>query len=143
MNIFDWAGEQLYGWYFLSAPVKKKSIALSNTGIMLRQAITQSNTQLRRNTVKTFSTSSAVLAGRQPGNRRRAEKKFDVDFMPKFDFDDQTTIGHNLFENIREVRQYLRKTEYELPKLSGTFIFDISKKKKLTHPWFFSLCQTF
>lgn len=86
---------------------------------MLRQVITQNNRQLHNTAVKQFSTSSAVLAGRQFGNRRAATKKFDVDFMPKFNFDDQTTIGHNLFENIREVRQYLRKTEYELPKLSG------------------------
>lgn len=72
------------------------------------------------NAVRQFSTTSIVLAGRQGGGqRRKAEKKFDVDFMPKFDFDDQTTIGHSLFENIREVRQYLRKTEFELPKLNG------------------------
>ena len=31
----------------------------------------------------------------------------------------QTTIGHELFDNIREVRKYLRKAQYELPKLSG------------------------
>lgn len=70
--------------------------------------------------VRQFSSTSVALAGRQGGGqRRKAEKKFDVDFMPKFDFDDQTTIGHSLFENIREVRQYLRKTEFELPKLNG------------------------
>lgn len=70
--------------------------------------------------VRQFSSTSIALAGRQGGGqRRKAEKKFDVDFMPKFDFDDQTTIGHSLFENIREVRQYLRKTEFELPKLNG------------------------
>ncbi|EIE76552.1 hypothetical protein RO3G_01256 [Rhizopus delemar RA 99-880] len=38
--------------------------------------------------------------------------------MPRFEFDDQTTLGHNLFDNIRQVRQYLRKTEFELPKLN-------------------------
>ncbi|KAI8637955.1 mitochondrial ribosomal subunit protein-domain-containing protein [Parasitella parasitica] len=69
--------------------------------------------------MKQFSTSSIALAGRQTGTRRKAEKKFDVDFMPKFNFDDQTTVGHNLFDNIRQVRQYLRKTEFELPKLNA------------------------
>lgn len=73
--------------------------------------------------IRQFSSTSIALAGRQGGGqRRKAEKKFDVDFMPKFDFDDQTTIGHSLFENIREVRQYLRKTEFELPKLNGKLL---------------------
>ncbi|KAI9266773.1 mitochondrial ribosomal subunit protein-domain-containing protein [Phascolomyces articulosus] len=68
---------------------------------------------------RTFSSASAAMAGRQGGRFRKPEKKFDVDYMEKFDFDDQTTIGHELFENIRNVRQYLRKTEYELPKLQS------------------------
>lgn len=83
---------------------------------MLKQVV---NINTNKVALKQFSTSSIALAGRQTGGRRKAEKKFDVDFMPKFDFDDQTTIGHNLFENIREVRKYLRKTEFELPKLNG------------------------
>ncbi|KAI8075392.1 mitochondrial ribosomal subunit protein-domain-containing protein [Gilbertella persicaria] len=83
---------------------------------MLKQVIVRQNTA--KVTIKQFSTSSVALAGRQTP-RRKAEKKFDVSFMPKFDFDDQTTIGHNLFENIREVRKYLRKTEFELPKLNA------------------------
>ncbi|KAG2226714.1 hypothetical protein INT45_001061 [Circinella minor] len=66
---------------------------------------------------RAFSSTSASLAGRQGGRFRKPEKKFDVAYMEKFEFDDQTTIGHELFENIRTVRQYLRKTEYELPKL--------------------------
>ncbi|KAI8972502.1 mitochondrial ribosomal subunit protein-domain-containing protein [Pilobolus umbonatus] len=79
---------------------------------MLRRTLTQSQ--------RSFSTAPVILAGRQSlGGRRKAEKKFDVDFMPKFEFDDQTSVGHNLFDNIREVRQYLRKTEFELPKLSA------------------------
>ncbi|KAI8071326.1 mitochondrial ribosomal subunit protein-domain-containing protein [Gongronella butleri] len=69
--------------------------------------------------VRTFTSTSAALAGRQGNRFRKPEKKFDVDFMEPFQFDDQTTIGHELFENIREVRQYLRKTQYELPKLSA------------------------
>lgn len=85
---------------------------------MLRQVVNKGSVLP---TIRQFSTTSIVLAGRQGagGQRRKAEKKFDVEFMPKFDFDDQTTIGHSLFENIREVRQYLRKTEFELPKLNG------------------------
>jgi hypothetical protein len=71
-----------------------------------------------KSNARSFSTAPAAFAGRQ-GVRRRPAKKFDVEEMPKFEFDDQTTIGHNLFDNIREVRQYLRKTEFELPKLSG------------------------
>jgi hypothetical protein len=85
---------------------------------MLKQVANKANVVPK--TVRHFSTTSIAFAGRQGGvQRRKAEKKFDVDFMPKFDFDDQTTIGHSLFENIREVRQYLRKTEFELPKLNG------------------------
>lgn len=85
---------------------------------MLNRVANKGNTL--PNAVRQISTTSVALAGRQVGGqRRKAEKKFDVDFMPKFDFDDQTTIGHSLFENIREVRQYLRKTEFELPKLNG------------------------
>ncbi|KAL0074703.1 mitochondrial ribosomal subunit protein-domain-containing protein [Phycomyces blakesleeanus] len=67
---------------------------------------------------RAFSASAAILAGRQVGRQRKPDKKFDVDHMEKFNFDDQTTIGHDLFENIREVRKYLRMTNYELPKLS-------------------------
>ncbi|KAG0164392.1 37S ribosomal protein S24, mitochondrial [Apophysomyces sp. BC1034] len=66
-----------------------------------------------------FSSASVAMAGRQGGRFRKPDKKYDVNHMEKFEFDDQTTIGHELFENIREVRRYLRKTEYELPKLSA------------------------
>ncbi|KAI9475547.1 MAG: mitochondrial ribosomal subunit protein-domain-containing protein [Benjaminiella poitrasii] len=87
---------------------------------MLRQVVQSCNSnKIGRVATRQFSVSSMTLAGRQMGSRRKAEKKYDVDFMPTFNFDDQTTIGHNLFDNIREVRQYLRKTEYELPKLSA------------------------
>jgi hypothetical protein len=67
---------------------------------------------------RALSTSAIQMAGRQrPG--RRSEHPFDVENMEKFNFDDQTTIGHELFDNIREVRHYLRKAKYEIPKLSG------------------------
>ncbi|ORX50953.1 hypothetical protein DM01DRAFT_1367792 [Hesseltinella vesiculosa] len=69
------------------------------------------------NAVRSFTSTSAALAGRQ-SRFRKPERKFDVENMEEFKFDDQTTMGHSLFENIREVRQYLRKTQYELPKLS-------------------------
>ncbi|KAI9363745.1 mitochondrial ribosomal subunit protein-domain-containing protein [Pilaira anomala] len=82
---------------------------------MLRQTVMKGNSL----SLRQFSTTNIALAGRQTGQRRKADKKFDVEFMPKFDFDDQTTIGHNLFENIRQVREYLRKTEFELPKLNA------------------------
>ncbi|GAB5589673.1 37S ribosomal protein S24 [Umbelopsis nana] len=66
---------------------------------------------------RALSTSVVQFAGRQkPG--RRSEHPFDVDNMEKFNFDDQTTIGHELFDNVREVRKYLRKAKYEIPKLS-------------------------
>lgn len=68
--------------------------------------------------MRALSTSAFQMAGRQrPG--RRSEHPFDVENMEKFNFDDQTTIGHELFDNIREVRHYLRKAKYEIPKLSG------------------------
>ncbi|KAI8890277.1 hypothetical protein K501DRAFT_206930 [Backusella circina FSU 941] len=87
---------------------------------MLKHTATASTKLAFQSTCKRqFSTAPVVLAGRQGGMRRKAEKKFDVDFMPKFDFDDQTTIGHTLFDNIRQVREYLRKTEFELPKLNA------------------------
>ncbi|RUS12513.1 hypothetical protein BC938DRAFT_478830, partial [Jimgerdemannia flammicorona] len=35
-----------------------------------------------------------------------------------FAFNDQTTVGHELYNNIKEVRKYLRKSVYELPQLS-------------------------
>ncbi|KAH8552942.1 mitochondrial ribosomal subunit protein-domain-containing protein [Umbelopsis sp. PMI_123] len=78
--------------------------------------------QLSRFTTKVgitraLSSSAVQNVGRQrPG--RRSEHPFDVDNMEKFNFDDQTTIGHELFDNIREVRSYLRKAKYEIPKLS-------------------------
>jgi hypothetical protein len=81
--------------------------------------------QLSRFTTKVgitraLSSSAVQNVGRQrPG--RRSEHPFDVDNMEKFNFDDQTTIGHELFDNIREVRSYLRKAKYEIPKLSGMF----------------------
>ncbi|CAO3647220.1 unnamed protein product [Cunninghamella blakesleeana] len=68
--------------------------------------------------IRLFSSTSIAMAGRQGGRFRKADKPYDVDQMEKFEFDNQTTIGHLLFENIREVRQYLRKTKYELPKLN-------------------------
>ncbi|CDS13300.1 hypothetical protein LRAMOSA05478 [Lichtheimia ramosa] len=68
---------------------------------------------------RAFASTTIALAGRQGGRFRRPEKKYDVDHMEQFQFDDQTTMGHDLFENIRTVRQYLRKTEYELPKLKS------------------------
>ncbi|ORY93306.1 mitochondrial ribosomal subunit protein-domain-containing protein [Syncephalastrum racemosum] len=70
-----------------------------------------------RPAVRSFSSSPVSQLGR--GRGRKPEKKFDVEHMERFQFDDQTTIGHELFENIRTVRQYLRKTEFELPKLSA------------------------
>jgi hypothetical protein len=71
---------------------------------------------------RALSTSVVQFAGRQkPG--RRSEHPFDVDNLEKFNFDDQTTIGHELFDNVREVRKYLRKAKYEIPKLSGTSLF--------------------
>lgn len=98
------------------SPVKTDPFFFYNIQNMLRQALVKPSTA--QVAIRQLSTSSPALAGRQ-SPRRKAEKKFDVDFMPKFDFDDQTTIGHTLFDNIREVRKYLRKTEFELPKLSG------------------------
>jgi hypothetical protein len=96
--------------------------------MMLKQVANKA--QVVPNIVRQFSTTSIALAGRQgPPQRRKAEKKFDVDFMPKFDFDDQTTIGHNLFENIREVRQYLRKAEFELPKLNGKILILLKQRE--------------
>ncbi|KAI8982007.1 mitochondrial ribosomal subunit protein-domain-containing protein [Mycotypha africana] len=86
---------------------------------MLRQAANLTQRTISQTAVKQFSTSSAALVGRQTTGRRKPAKKYDVDDMPKFNFDDQTTIGHELFNNIREVRKYLRKTEFELPKLSA------------------------
>lgn len=66
---------------------------------------------------RSFSSTATAMAGRQGPRFRKPENKYDIDHMEKFEFDDQTTIGHELFENIRQIRQYLRKTEYELPKL--------------------------
>jgi hypothetical protein len=94
---------------------------------MLKHTATASTKLVLRSTCKRqLSTAPVVLAGRQGGMRRKAEKKFDVDFMPRFDFDDQTTIGHTLFDNIRQVREYLRNTDFELPNLN----FKQKKKKK-------------
>lgn len=106
---------------------------------MLRQVVNKAN--VLPNATRQFSTTSVALAGRQGTGvqRRKAEKKFDVEFMPKFDFDDQTTIGHSLFENIREVRQYLRKTEFELPKLNGNFLKKSAPNFPTEHPLFFSV----
>ena len=74
-----------------------------------------------RPAVRSFSSSPVSQIGR--GRGRKPEKKFDVEHMERFQFDDQTTVGHELFENIRTVRQYLRKTEFELPKLNGKSYF--------------------
>ncbi|KAI9494086.1 mitochondrial ribosomal subunit protein-domain-containing protein [Zychaea mexicana] len=83
----------------------------------LARAAVQST--LTKPACRAFSSTAITMAGRQGGRFRKPEKKFDVNFMEKFDFDDQTTIGHELFENIRNIRQYLRKTEYELPRLQS------------------------
>ncbi|KAI8376253.1 mitochondrial ribosomal subunit protein-domain-containing protein [Radiomyces spectabilis] len=68
---------------------------------------------------RSFSAAPAVFAGRIGARTKKPAKKYDVEAMEPFEFDDQTTIGHDLFNNIREVRQYLRKTNYELPKLKA------------------------
>ncbi|CAO3697417.1 unnamed protein product [Rhizopus stolonifer] len=52
--------------------------------------------------IRSFSTAPVVLAGRQLG-RKKPAIKYNVDDMPKFEFDNQTTLGHLLFDNIREV----------------------------------------
>ncbi|KAG2181173.1 hypothetical protein INT43_008755 [Umbelopsis isabellina] len=82
--------------------------------IMLSSHVSRMTTKV--GITRALSTSAVQMAGRQrPG--RRSEHPFDVENMEKFNFDDQTTIGHELFDNIREVRKYLRKTKYEIPKL--------------------------
>ncbi|ORZ27777.1 mitochondrial ribosomal subunit protein-domain-containing protein [Lobosporangium transversale] len=43
----------------------------------------------------------------------------DVSNLEEFQFDDNTTTGYNVLEAQREVRQYLRITKYELPKLKA------------------------
>ncbi|KAG1437295.1 hypothetical protein G6F56_013176 [Rhizopus delemar] len=82
--------------------------------------------------IRSFSTAPVALAGRQLG-RKKPAIKYSVDDMPKFEFDDQTTLGHLLFDNIREVRKYLRKTEFELPKLNAPRADQILKFK--THSY--------
>lgn len=79
------------------------------------------------------------MAGRQGDRFKKPARKYDVGQMEEFAFDDQTTIGHELFENIRHVRQYLRKTKYELPKLSGKngwTTFDMNSINWLPLPFF-------
>ncbi|ORX94577.1 hypothetical protein K493DRAFT_221046 [Basidiobolus meristosporus CBS 931.73] len=59
----------------------------------------------------------AVLARAKPGAGNKLPEQ-DVGDLPDYDFNDHTWFGHNMLENIRDVRSYLKKAQYELPQLA-------------------------
>ena len=73
--------------------------------------------------VRTVTNSAPCLAGRKkmsyPAYNRELERDFDMEDLETWKHDDHTTYGHLLLENIRDVRQYMRKIKYELPTLAG------------------------
>ncbi|KAL1925282.1 mitochondrial 37S ribosomal protein mS35 [Calcarisporiella thermophila] len=75
----------------------------------------RATTLLRRS----FSTSAALRVGRQRATSARLAPfaDFDINDLEEFRFDDQTTMGHEMITNIREIRSYLRKAKYEIPTL--------------------------
>ncbi|KAK9707826.1 37S ribosomal protein S24, mitochondrial, variant 2 [Basidiobolus ranarum] len=66
-------------------------------------------------TKRHISATATVLARAKPTANKLPER--DVGDLPDYDFNDHTWFGHNMLENIRDVRSYLKKAQYELPQL--------------------------
>ncbi|ORY03786.1 hypothetical protein K493DRAFT_253922 [Basidiobolus meristosporus CBS 931.73] len=64
-----------------------------------------------------ISVTSTALARAKPGAGNKLPEQ-DVGDLPDYDFNDHTWFGHNMLENIRDVRSYLKKAQYELPQLA-------------------------
>ncbi|KAK9702027.1 37S ribosomal protein S24, mitochondrial [Basidiobolus ranarum] len=64
-----------------------------------------------------ISMAPVVLARAKPGAANKLPEK-DVGDLPDYEFNDHTWFGHNMLENIRDVRSYLKKAQYELPQLA-------------------------
>ena len=86
----------------------------------------QKNTSLFRLTLcRYFSTTPVSFAYRRPGTGGLGKRKdpkselYDIDKMPEYKFDAMTKPGLDILLSQREVRNYLRKTKFELPQLSS------------------------
>jgi len=61
----------------------------------------------------------------RPGTGRLGKRKdpeadlYDIEKMPEYKFDAMTKPGFDILLSQREVRDYLRKTKFELPQLSS------------------------
>ncbi|PWN49252.1 hypothetical protein IE53DRAFT_388549 [Violaceomyces palustris] len=55
----------------------------------------------------------------KPRKQRNAADPMALKKMPKFDFDDVPTLGHMLLQRRREMLQFYRTIEFEIPKLAA------------------------
>ena len=68
-------------------------------------------------------------ASRRPGTGGLGKRKdpeaelYDIEKMPEYKFDAITKPGFDILLSQREVRDYLRKTKFELPQLSSKLSF--------------------
>ncbi|KAJ1679437.1 37S ribosomal protein S24, mitochondrial [Spiromyces aspiralis] len=71
---------------------------------------------------RALSTTAPILAGRKKQSyqeySRQLERNFDMEELQTWNHDNHTTFGHLYLENVRDVRQYLRKIKYEIPTLA-------------------------
>jgi hypothetical protein len=71
---------------------------------------------------KYFSTTLISFAARSGRLRRKKDPEaelYDIEKMPEYGFDAMTKPGFDILLAQREVRNYLRKTKFELPQLSS------------------------
>ncbi|PWZ01687.1 hypothetical protein BCV70DRAFT_157974 [Testicularia cyperi] len=66
---------------------------------------------------RSFSSSSSAQA--KPRKQRNAADPLSLRRMPKFNFDDVPTLGHAILQRKREMLQYYRTIEFEIPKLAA------------------------
>ncbi|RIA87576.1 mitochondrial ribosomal subunit protein [Glomus cerebriforme] len=83
----------------------------------------QKNLPLFRPTLcRYFSSTWVNFTPRRPGrlNRRKDPEAelYDIEKMPEYNFDAMTKPGYDILLAQQEVRNYLRKTKFELPQLS-------------------------
>ncbi|KAN0059956.1 37S ribosomal protein S24, mitochondrial [Thecaphora frezii] len=68
-------------------------------------------------TVRGFSSSASASA--KPRRQRSLADPMALKKMPKFNYDDVPTLGHQILQRKREMLQYLRTIEFEMPKLEA------------------------
>lgn len=66
-----------------------------------------------------------IFANNQDSSLRQFQvedgMEWNIEDLEEYGYDDHTSLGHHILDQVREVRRYLRLEKYELPKLAGDF----------------------